>query len=385
VLVVSQVALAVSLLIVAGLLGQTLIGLLKHNPGFTPENLVTASMFPPMDKYKTSQQVISLYDQIAAEIKAMTDVQSVGFVSAGPQFGGFEFTDVLPEGQTETAAGDYPQALYFNTSEDYFATMGIPLLQGRDFSSSDDSSSPLVAIVNRTMAQRFWPHQIALGKRLTLVRSKTAVEIVGVVGDIERYGLGENVQPEIYYPYSQRARWATYFIIRTNTPAGALQEALQSRVTKIDPEIIISRMSSMADHITSALRRPRFNLLLVAIFAVTALLLAAVWIYGVMSYLVEQQTREIGIRSALGAKRSHILKLIIGRGVGMAFIGILLGLVASFGLTRFLAGLLYGVTAVDPMTLLGIPILLLVVSVLACYIPARRATKVDPLEALRYE
>ena len=141
----------------------------------------------------------------------------------------------------------------------------------------------------------------------------------------------------------------------------------------------------MDDHITSALRRPRFNLVLVAIFAVTALLLAAVGIYGVMSYLVEQQTREIGIRSALGAKRSHIFKLIIGRGVGMAFIGILLGLVASLGLTRFLAGLLYGVAAVDPMTFLGIPILLLVVSVLACYIPARRATKVDPLEALRYE
>ena len=385
VLVVSQIALAVSLLIVAGLLGQTLIRLLKHNPGFIPENLVTASVFPPMDKYKTRQQVISLYDQINKQIKAMPGVQSVAFVSAGPQFGGLEFMDLLPEGQLETAAGDYPQALYFNTSENYFATMDIPLLQGRDFSTFDNSSSPPVAIVNQTLAQRFWPDQAALGKRIMLVRSKSAVEIIGVVGDIQRYGLGESVQPEIYYPYSQQARWATYFVVRTNTPANTLKEALQSRLANIDSEIMVSRTSSMSDHITSALKRPRFNLVLVVIFALTALLLAAVGIYGLMSYFVEQQTREIGIRSALGAKRSHILKLVIGHGVGMACSGITLGVAVSFGLTRFLIGMLYGVTAVDPMTFVGIPILLLVVSVLACYIPARRATKVDPLIALRYE
>jgi putative ABC transport system permease protein len=218
-----------------------------------------------------------------------------------------------------------------------------------------------------------------------LVRSKSAVEIIGVVGDIQRYGLGESVQPEIYYPYSQQARWATYFVVRTNTPASTLKEALQSRLANIDSEIMLSRTSSMNDHITSALKRPRFNLVLVGIFALTALLLAAVGIYGVMSYLVEQQTREIGIRSALGAKRSHILKLVIGHGVGMACLGITLGVFVSFGLTRFLIGMLYGVTAVDPMTFVGIPILLLIVAVLACYIPARRATKVDPLIALRYE
>jgi putative ABC transport system permease protein len=385
VLVVSQVALAVSLLIVAGLLGQTLIRLLKHNPGFIPENLVTASVFPPMDKYKTRQQVISLYDEINAQIKATPGVQSVAFVSAGPQFGGLEFMDLLPEGQLETAAGDYPQALYFNTSENYFATMDIPFLQGRDFSTLDNSSSPPVAIVNQTLAQRFWPDQTAVGKRVMLVRSKSAVEIIGVVGDIQRYGLGESVQPEIYYPYSQQARWATYFVVRTNTPASTLKEALQSRLANIDSEIMLSRTSLMNDHITSALKRPRFNLVLVVIFALTALLLAAVGIYGVMSYFVEQQTREIGIRSALGAKRSHILKLVIGHGVGMACLGITVGVGVSFGLTRFLIGMLYGVTAVDPMTFVGIPILLLIVAVLACYIPARRATKVDPQIALRYE
>ena len=384
VLVVSQVALAVTLLIGAGLLGQTLIRLLKHDPGFNTENLVTASLFPPVDKYKKSQQVISLYEQIAEDVKTIPGVQSVSYVSAGPQFGGFEPTDVLPEG-VATGAGDYPQAVYFNISQNYFATMGIPLLRGRDFSSSDNSSSPPVAIINQMMARRFWPNQDALGKRLRLVREDSVVEIVGVVGDIERYGLGENVQPEIYYPYSQQPRWATFFVVRTNTAAGTFREALQSRLAKIDSEIHLSRTTSMDNHIRSALKRPRFNLVLVAIFATTALLLAAVGLYGVMSYLVEQQTREIGIRSALGAKRSHILKLVIGRGVAMAFIGIVLGIVASLGLTRFLAGLLYGVTAVDPITFIIISILLLVVAVLASYIPARRATKVDPLVALRYE
>ena len=385
VLVVSQVALAVTLLIGAGLLGQTLLRLLNHDPGFNIENLVAASVIPPPDKYKTKQQLVSLYERIAADIKAMPGVQSAGFVSAGPQFGGIEPTDVVPQGGAATGAGDSTQAIYFNTSRNYFATMGIPLLRGRDFTDADNPSAPLVAIVNQTMAQRFWPNESAIGKRVTLVNQKRAVEIVGVVGDVERYGLGENVQPEIFYPYSQQPRGAAYVVVRTSTPAGVFREALQGRLTNIDSEIRLSRTSSMDDLIRSSLKRPRFNLILVAIFAMTALLLAAVGIYGVMSYLVQQQTREIGIRSALGAKRSHILKLVIGHGVGLAFIGIVLGLVASFGLTRFLAGLLYGVTAVDPTTFIGISILLLIVAVLACYIPARRATKVDPLVALRYE
>ena len=385
ILVVSQVALAITLLIGAALLGQTLLRLLKHDPGFTTENLVAAAVSPPMDKYKTQQQVVSLYEQIAEEMKTMPGVDAVGYVSAGPQFGGFETMDVLPEGDAATGAANYPQAVYFNASPNYFATMGIPLLRGRDFSSSDNSSTPQVAIINQTMAQRFWPNQSALGKRLMRVRQKSAIEIVGIVGDIERYGLDENVQPEIYFPYAQQARWATYFVVRTDTAAGAFRETLQSRLANIDSEVRLSRTSSMDDLITSSLKSPRFNLVLVGIFATTALLLAAVGIYGVMSYLVEQQTREIGIRSALGAKRSHILRLVIGHGVGLAVMGIALGLLASFGLTRFLAGLLYGVAAVDPLTFIGISVLLLVVSVLACYVPARRATKVDPLVALRYE
>jgi putative ABC transport system permease protein len=235
------------------------------------------------------------------------------------------------------------------------------------------------------MAHLFWPNQSAVGQRLTLVRSKQAVEVIGVVGDIKRYGLGEVVQPEIYFPFSQQPRGATFFVIRSNITPDALREAVKSRIAAIDPEIRLSRTSSMDQLISSSLKRPRFNLLLLGMFAITALLLACVGIYGVTSYLVEQQTKEIGIRTALGARRSQIFALVIGRSVRLSVIGIAIGLVASFVLMRFLSDLLYGVTVIDPITFGSISILLLGVAALACFIPARRATKVDPLVALRYE
>jgi putative ABC transport system permease protein len=293
--------------------------------------------------------------------------------------------DVAPAGQAASAAGDYPQAVYFNSSPNYFATMGIPLLNGRDFGTTDNFAAPQVAIVNESMAKRFWPNESALGKRLNLVGENAAVEIIGVVGDVKRFGLGEVVQPEIYFPYSQRPRWATFFVVRANVAPASLETALRTRVASIDSELRLSRTSTMNQLISSSLKRPRFNLVLLGIFAGSALLLAAVGIYGVMSYLVDQQTREIGIRAALGARRSDILKLVIGRGLAMALVGVCIGVLAAFALTRFLASLLYGVTVADPLTFAGVAILLLLVVAFACYIPARRATKVEPLVALRYE
>ena len=382
-LIVSQVALALTLLVGAGLLGQTFFRLLRHHPGFNPDNLITASIFVPMDKYKKKEQVSGVYDRVLAEVKTIPGVAAVGASSSGPQFGGFETMDVAPA--DKPSHGDYPQAVFFNSSPNYFTTLGIPLLKGRDFLVSDNFSSTQVAIVNETLAKRFWPNEDPVGKKLNLIRDNEAVEIVGLVGDVNRFGLDETLQSEIYFPYSQRPRWATFLVLRTNAAPASAIAGIRNRLSQIDPELVLSRTYSMDQLINSSLKRPRFNLVVLLMFAGTALLLAAIGLYGVMSYLVEQQTREIGIRTALGAQRSHILRLMVGRAFAMALIGVLVGAIAALALSRFLAGMLYGVKGSDPVTIVSVSLLLLSVVALACYIPARRAAKVDPLVALRYE
>ena len=384
-LVISQIALALMLLVGAGLLGQTFFQLIKLQPGYETENLLTFSGSMPMGKYKSREQKAALFEQLTKEMESVPGVASVGTISSGPQFGGFEAMDVLPEGQAAPVGADYPQAVYFNAGPKYFHTMGIPLLAGRDFTAADNSSAPQVAIINRTMANRFWPGDNAVGKNLSLIRQKATVQIVGVAGDVKRFGLGESVQPEIFFPYAQGPRGFMYMVVRTSVAPETLVAPLKSRIIGVEPGMVLSKASTMGQLIGSSLKRPRFNLILLAVFAATALLLAAVGIYGVMSYLVHQQTHDIGIRVALGANRLDIYKLIVGRGVLMAVTGIAAGAVAAFALTRFLSGFLYGVTASDPLTFIGVSLFLFAVVLMACYIPARRATRVDPLVALRYE
>ncbi len=384
-LVVSQVALALMLLIGAGLLGRTFLRLVTLKPGYDPENLLMAQVFVPIEKYKGRDRVTAVYHQVTDEIRAIPGVVSVGATTSGPQFGGAETVDLIAEGEIAPPSGVYPQAAYFNTGPNYFATMGIPVLRGREFTDKDDGSATPVAIVNETLARRFWPNESAVGKRLSLIRAKDTLEIVGVVGDVKRFDLGDVVQPEIFYPYSQRPRWAMFFMVRTNIAPASIIASLPKRVTNIDPELIVSSTSTMDQRIGRSLKRPRFNLILLGIFAGTALLLAAIGVYGVMSFVVSQQTKEIGIRTALGAKHADILKLVIGRGLVLALIGVGVGTLAALGLNRFLSGLLYGVTVSDPLTFVGVSALLLLVVAIACYIPARRAAKVDPLVALRYE
>ena len=385
VLVISQVALALTLLVGAGLLGQTLLRLLTLKPGYNPENLLTAQVSVPIKKYKGRDRVAAVYRQITDEIKTIPGVVSVGATTSGPRFGGFETIDVLAEGQTPPPSGVYPQAAYFNTGPNYFRTMAIPVLEGREFSDQDDGAAPQVAIINETLARRFWPHESPVGKRLSLVNEKAALEIVGVVGDVKRFEVGEVVQPEVFFPYSQQPRWAMFFVVRTSNASPGVAASVRSHITSIDPELFVSRTSMMDDLIHRSLKRPRFNLILLGIFAGTALLLAAVGVYGVMSFVVAQQTKEIGIRAALGARNADIFKLVIGRGLVLALIGVAIGALTALALTRFLSGLLYGVTVSDPLTFAAVSALLLFVVAIACYIPARRATKVDPLVALRYE
>lgn len=385
VLVVTQIALALLLLVGAGLLGQTFLRMLKLRPGYDPENLVMTQIFVPDEKYKSREQVSGLYRQVNEEIQKVPGVVSVGATSGGPNFGGSESLDVFAEGASAPPSGIYPQAFYFNVGPNYFHTMGVPFIAGRDFANGDSGNAPPVAIVNDTLAHRFWPNESAVGKRLTLIKSKSVMEIVGVVGDVKRFGLGEQVQPEVYFPHAQRPRWASYFVIRTSGDPNGIGAAVARTITNIDSELVASNTVRMEQRIGRALRQPRFNLILLGMFAAAAVLLAAIGVYGVMSFVVAEQTKEIGIRTALGAKRAHIFKLVVGRGMLLAVVGIVIGAFAALSLTRFLSGLLYEVSATDPITFAGVSAFLLVVVAMACYLPARRAMKIDPLVALRTE
>jgi putative ABC transport system permease protein len=385
VLVICQVALALVLLVAAGLLGQTFLRLVTLKPGFNPQNLLTVQVFLPTDRYKTGSQVAAFYQRATEEFRGIPGVSAVGTTSAGPQFGGYEPVDFLVEGQSVPASGEYPRARFYNVGPDYFHTMQIPLLAGREFTDRDTREAPQVAIINQTMARRYFPGEEPIGKRLALVREKDSVEIVGVVGDVKRFELDDVVGPEVYWPYMQKPRWATYFAIRTDSDPMGVVTAVRSRMAGLDKDVPVLNVSTIDQLVTAALRGPRFNAALIGASAGIALLLASFGLYALISYSVTQRTHEIGVRIAIGADQRDIFKLIVGNGMILTMIGVAIGLAASFALTRAMSSLLFGVSATDSLTFAVISLLLAFVSLLACYVPARRAMKVDPMVALRYE
>ena len=384
ILVVLQVALALTLLIGAGLLSKTFLSLTRMQPGFNPENLLTVWLALPQDKYKKAQ-VAAFYQQTRQALKSIPGVESVGAVSAGPQFGGVETIEWMPDGRPPSAAGEYPQARYYDASPGYFHTMQIPLLSGREFTDQDNPSAPYVAVINETMAKRYWPDGNAVGQRVMLPRSKESLEIVGVAGDVRRFDLEAQVEPEIYWPNLQQTRWASYFVLRTTQDPDGFLPAVRSRVAEIDKEVQVVRGSSMDTLISTSLERPRFNMTLLLIFASTALLLASVGLYGVISYSVSQRTREMGIRLALGAEPRKVVQRVMRETLNLVFVGVVLGLLAARLAAQVLTTMLFGVTSTDPITFILVTILVVAVAALAGYIPANRASKVDPLIALRCE
>ena len=382
ILVVSQVTLAMVLLIAAGLLARTFIKLTTMQTGYNPDRLLTVQLFLPFEQYK-KPQVVAFYQRMTEEFKAIPGVEGVGATSAGPEFGGIEPVEFIVEGHPPS--GEYPHARYYNVGPDYFHTLQIPVRQGREFTDADREGAPAVAVINDTMARRFFAGESPIGKRLTLPREQESMEIVGVVGDVQRLDVSATVEPEIYWPYMQQPRWASYFAIRvTNNPTGIIA-AVRRQVAAADPQVIVTNIETADQQVAVALKTPRFNLLLLGIFAVTALFLASVGLYGVISYAVTQRTHEIGIRMALGAQPRNIFRFVIGQGLVLTVIGIVIGIGAALAATRLLSSMLFGVSASDPLTIAAIALLLAVVALLACYLPARRATKVAPIIALRYE
>ena len=383
ILVVSEVALALMLLVGAGLLTRSFAGLLNWDPGFDRENLLTVWLLTASPRFESGEQVVALHTQAAEEVASLPSVIAVGQTSAGPLFGGLETDEFLIGGRPEPEPGERPVARWYDVGPNYFSTLGIPLLAGRFFTADDVREAPQVAIINEALADRFLSEEDPIGGQLSIYGSTKT--IVGVVGNVASFKTGEPVNPEIYWPQMQAPRLATYLLIRTTTDPASLIRPIRDRLRALDPDMRVSRFTTMDGHIGQQLVRPRFNMLLIGIFASVALILASIGIYGVVSYSVTMRTREMGIRMALGARRFDIVRSVVGQGMVPATLGIGIGLAGAFGVTRLLTSMLVGVEPTDGLTFLSVPVFLAVVAAFACYVPATRATRVEASVTLREE
>ncbi|HWP42569.1 MAG TPA: ABC transporter permease [Blastocatellia bacterium] len=381
-LVVAEVALALALLVGAGLMIKSFVRLSEVETGFDSQNVLTAQITLPQSRYDDRQQQAAFFRQVLARIEALPGVESVGAASPLP-FTGDRLYSFIVEGHP---TDNVPSANYYAVSPDYFVTMGIPLLKGRFFTEADMAESPRVAIINETMARRYFPDEDPIGKRMNITNGPEVMrEIVGVVGDVKQYGLDTQSPAQMYEPYLQRPYPGMTLVVRAASEPAGLIDAVRREVLAVDKEQPIARAQTMEEIIAKSVAPRRFSVILLAAFAAVALTLAAVGIYGVMSYLISQRTHEIGVRMALGAGRRDVLRLVVGQGMRLALLGVGIGLLAAFALTRLMESLLFGVSATDPLTYIVVALLLATSALLACYVPARRATKVDPLLALRYE
>ena len=388
-LVVSEVALSLVLLVGAGLMMRSFSRLLAVDPGFKADHVLTAFVSLPDAKYPKREEQNAFFDRLLERLRNVPGVSAAGVISDLPLFGGSS-TGFDIDGRPAWAPGQRPLADYRLINPDYFAAMGMKLVKGRAFSRYDTEDSPGVVIINETMAARFFPGEDPIGKRLDLSRPKDLREIVGVVADVRNYGVDAEVKPEVYVPFLQNAPGylsgmasATNLVVRSTNDPSSLTHALREQVQALDKDQPVSEIRTMEWYLADSMAQRRFNMLLLAVFAGLALVLAAVGIYGVIAYTVTQRTHEMGIRIALGARGGDILKLIFAHSMFTTGAGIVIGLGAAFGLTRLLQNLLYQVTATDPFVFASIPLLLLLVAMLATYIPARRAMKINPITALR--
>jgi predicted permease len=381
-LVVSEIALACVLLAGAGLLIRSFLRLLEVDPGFRPEQ-TAAWRIELSPRYSTSAQKTAFFEQIVRNVEAIPGVESAGLTDSLP-LGRNRIWGVGAKGQTY-AEGTYPSAFPRMIDPGYIRTMKIPLRAGREFTPSDTAESKKVLVINETMAQRLWPDRDAVGQ-IAVTGGRQDWEIVGVVGNVRHGSLEKEASPEMYFPITQSRDWGSLdLVIRAKLAMPSLVPSVRERLRSVDADLPTSDFRTLDHLVDQAVSPRRFVTILLGGFSVLALILASLGIYGVMSYSVNQRTNEIGIRIALGARPPAVLKLAIGQGVKLTLIGLGIGVAAALSLTRVMASLLFGVSATDPATYAGIAVVLTGVALVACYIPARRATKVDPMVALRYE
>ena len=392
-MVVAEVALALVLLVGAGLLIQTFLKLRDQYAGLRPESVLTLRTVLSRTKYPEHPARVAFYKQVLERVQALPGVVAAGYTTTVPlaEKGGTNGFSI--EGRSieqATAGGLAYDANHRQISVDYFKTMAIPIQQGRAFNEGDNEQSIPVAVINETMARQYWPNENPIGKRFKLGDPEDAevpwVSIVGIARDVRQMGVDEPVKAEMYFPYQQGAAGAFYaprdLAIRTSVDPMSLVAAARNEIHQVDPDQPISNIRTMGEVLGEETASRELGMTLLTIFAALALLLATLGIYGVLAYFVVQHTQEIGVRMALGAQRSNILGLVLKKGMALTVLGVAIGLVLAFALTRLMASLLFEVSTTDPLTYAGISAVLMIVAFIACYVPARRATKVDPMVRL---
>jgi predicted permease len=392
-LLVSQVALALVLVVAAGLLVRTFYSLLASDAGFNPSRVFTFQLTLPAGKYSDVDAMARTYHAVLQRLQSIPGVQQVGFSSAVPLGGAPDNTGIRIPDRPVTSVKDAPlTANYLFATPGYFAAVGTPLLRGHEFTESDTKDSQHVAIITATMAQRYWPGRDALGKQVGVGLTRFPLRtIVGIVADTKHVSLSEKSIPEMYVPYTQNEIkvWPNMqtmqVALRTAQEPASMATFVRQALNSVDPDLPLAKPATLASLVDDSVVQPRFSMLLLASFGGIALLLASIGMYGLISYSVARRTREIGIRMALGAAPRQVLRMVLSQGARLVGIGLTIGLAASFGVTRLMTSFLFGVRATDPLTYAAVCLLLTLVVLLACYLPARRATRVDPTVALREE
>jgi len=387
VLVVTEIALALVLLVGAGLLIRSFARLQAVDPGFNTQNMLTMKTSLPGRKYDNDRKIIDFYRQAVSGMQALPGVETAGATSFLPFAAPHAGTLVEIEGRPKLPPGQGLSTGVIVTDANFFRAMQLPLKRGRLYTVQEAAEVRHVVVVNEAFARKNFPGEDPLGKRVVIYMKddNPPYEIIGVVGDTKHMNLDAELQPIAYWPHSELVYNSLSFVIRTKGDAAAVASAAREVIRKLDPEQPVADVTTMENLIGKSVARARFNTLLLAVFACVALLLAGVGIYGVMAYTVTQRTHEIGVRMALGAQSRDVLRLVLKRGMTLAAVGVVIGVIASWGLTRLMTTLLYEVSTTDPLTFVGVPLLLALIALLACYVPARRAAKVDPMVALRYE
>jgi putative ABC transport system permease protein len=376
------------LLVGAGLMIQSFLRLRQVNIGLNPKNVLTASVLLPRAKYTGEDQRSAFFKQLIERVRSLPGVEAASATGTLPLGGSDWGRSLTVEGLPVQSVGHAPSVQHTVVTPGYFRTMGITLLAGRDFTDADTMDSPNVTIIDERLARQYWPNQSPLGKRVRFgppEDNEPWFTIVGVVSAVRHQRVQEETRQSVYLPHQKIPIGGMSLVARTSVDPHEFIGAVRREVAQIDPDLPVSEVATMEEVVAESIWQPRLYALLFAVFAGGALLLALIGIYGVMAFLVQARTHEIGVRMALGATARDVFRLIVGRGMKLTAVGVVIGVGGAIALTRLMHSLLFNTSATDPFTFILISLLLSVAAFLACYIPARRAAKVDPLVALRYE